>query len=75
MRKLNLKSFESEFKVMIIWLPEKMHTACSNKLLKLIEEPPNKTLFLMVTENEEAVITTIRSRAQLVKFRLSITNQ
>ncbi len=67
MRKLNLKSFESEFKVMIIWLPEKMHTSCSNKLLKLIEEPPNKTLFLMVTENEESVITTIRSRAQLVK--------
>ena len=67
MRKLNLKSFESEFKVMIIWLPEKMHPSCSNKLLKLIEEPPNKTLFLMVTENEESIITTIRSRAQLVK--------
>ena len=41
-RKLNLKSFESEFKTMIIWLPEKMHPYCSNKLLKLIEEPPNK---------------------------------
>lgn len=68
LRKLNLKSFESEFKVMIIWLPEKMHAACSNKLLKLIEEPPNKTLFLLITENEEAVIGTIRSRAQLVKF-------
>ncbi len=67
MRKLNLKSFESEYKVMIIWLPEKMHAACSNKLLKLIEEPPNKTLFLMITENEESVISTIRSRAQLVK--------
>jgi len=67
MRKLNLKSFEAEFKVMIIWLPEKMHPACSNKLLKLIEEPPNKTLFLMVTENEESIISTIRSRAQLLK--------
>ncbi|NQU52608.1 MAG: DNA polymerase III subunit delta [Bacteroidetes bacterium] len=67
-RKLNLKSFESEFKVMIIWLPEKMHVACSNKLLKLIEEPPSKTLFVLITENEEAVIGTIRSRAQLVKF-------
>lgn len=67
MRKLNLKSFESEFKVMIIWLPEKMHVACSNKLLKLIEEPPNKTLFLLVTEDEESIITTIRSRAQLLK--------
>ena len=67
-KKLNLKSFESEFKVMIIWLPEKMHVACSNKLLKLIEEPPNKTLFILITEDEEAVISTIRSRAQLVKF-------
>lgn len=67
-RKLNLKSFESEFKVMIIWLPEKMHPACSNKLLKLIEEPPSKTLFILITENEESVIGTIRSRAQLIKF-------
>ncbi len=67
-KKLNLKSFESEFKVMIIWLPEKMHLACSNKLLKLIEEPPNKTLFILITEDEESVIGTIRSRAQLVKF-------
>lgn len=67
-RKLNLKSYESEFKVMIIWMPEKMHVACSNKLLKMIEEPPNKTLFLLVTENEEDIITTIRSRCQLVKF-------
>lgn len=68
LRKLNLKSFESEFKVMIIWLPEKMHLACSNKLLKMIEEPPSKTLFILITENEEGVIGTIRSRAQLVKF-------
>ncbi len=66
-RKLNLKSFESEFKVMLIWLPEKMHVSCSNKLLKLIEEPPTKTLFLLVSENEEAIIPTIRSRAQLIK--------
>ncbi len=68
LRKLNLKSFESEFKVMIIWMPEKMNTACSNKLLKMIEEPPSKTLFLLITENEEGVIGTIRSRAQLIKF-------
>ncbi len=67
-KKLNLKSFEAEFKVMIVWLPEKMHISCSNKLLKLIEEPPNKTLFLLITENEESVISTIRSRAQLVKI-------
>ena len=66
-RKLSLKSFESEYKVMIIWRPEKMHVACANKLLKMIEEPPVKTLFLLVTENEEEIITTIRSRCQLVK--------
>ena len=67
-RKLNLKSFEAEYKVMIIWMPEKMHVACSNKLLKMIEEPPVKTLFLLVTENEEELITTIRSRCQLIKI-------
>jgi DNA polymerase-3 subunit delta' len=65
-KKLSLKSFESEYKVMIIWLPEKMHLACSNKLLKLIEEPPNKTLFILVTEDEESVIPTIRSRTQRI---------
>jgi len=69
-KKLNLKSFESEFKVMIIWLPEKMHAACSNKLLKQIEEPVSKTLFILITENEESVIGTIRSRAQLINFPL-----
>ena len=67
-RKLNLKSFEGEYKVMIIWMPEKMHVSCSNKLLKMIEEPPMKTLFLLVTESEEEIITTIRSRCQLVKI-------
>jgi len=65
-RKLNLKSYESEYKVMIIWLPEKMHVACANKLLKMIEEPPVKTLFILITENEEDIISTIRSRCQLI---------
>lgn len=69
-RKLSLKPFESEYKIMIIWLAEKMHQSCSNKLLKLIEEPPNKTLFLLITEDEEAVISTIRSRTQLIKVPL-----
>ena len=67
-RKLSLKSFESEYKVMIIWMPEKMHVSCSNKLLKMIEEPPVKTLFLLVTEDDEKIISTIRSRCQLVKI-------
>jgi DNA polymerase-3 subunit delta' len=65
-RKLNLKSYESEYKVMIIWLPEKMHVSCANKLLKMIEEPPVKTLFILITENEEDIISTIRSRCQLI---------
>ena len=65
-RKLNLKSYESEYKVMIIWLPEKMHVACANKLLKMIEEPPAKTLFLLITESEEDIISTIRSRCQMI---------
>lgn len=67
-KKLNLKSFESDFKVMIIWQPEKMNISCSNKLLKLIEEPPNKTLFIFVAENEDEIIQTIRSRVQLKKI-------
>ena len=56
LRKINLKSFESEYKIMIIWMPEKMNGSCANKLLKIIEEPPAKTLFLLVTENEEHII-------------------
>lgn len=67
-RKLSMKPFEAEFKVMIIWLPEKMNLSCSNKLLKMIEEPPVKTLFLLVTENEADIIATIRSRTQIIKI-------
>ena len=67
-RKLNLKTYESEYKIMIIWLPEKMHTSCANKLLKMIEEPPAKTLFFMVAEEPEKIIQTILSRTQLVKI-------
>ncbi|HBC77753.1 MAG TPA: DNA polymerase III subunit delta [Bacteroidales bacterium] len=68
LRKLSLKSFESDFKVMIIWLPEKMHQATANKLLKLIEEPPEKTLFLLVSEEPDKVVQTILSRCQLIKI-------
>lgn len=67
-KKLNLKSFESDFKIMIIWLPEKMHLATANKLLKLIEEPPEKTLFLLISEEPDKVIPTIISRCQLIKI-------
>lgn len=67
-KKLSLKSFESDFKIMIIWLPEKMHQATANKLLKMIEEPPEKTLFILVSEEPDKVIPTILSRCQLVKI-------
>lgn len=66
-RKLSLKTFESEYKVMIIWMPEKMNVVASNKLLKMIEEPPAKTLFLLVAEDVGQIIQTILSRTQLVK--------
>ncbi len=67
-KKLSLKTFESDFKIMIIWLPEKMHQATANKLLKMIEEPPEKTLFLLVSEEPDKVIPTILSRCQMVKI-------
>ena len=63
-RKLNLKAYESEYKIMIVWLPEKMHEACANKLLKMIEEPPSNTVFLLVSEDPDRVIGTIQSRTQ-----------
>ncbi len=67
-KKLSLKTFESEFKIMIIWMPEKMHQSTANKLLKMIEEPPDKTLFLLVSEEPDKVIPTILSRCQLIKI-------
>jgi DNA polymerase-3 subunit delta' len=63
-RKLNLRAYESTYKIMLVWLPEKMHEACSNKLLKMIEEPPSNTVFLLVSENPDEVIATIQSRTQ-----------
>ena len=67
-KKLALKSFEGGYKIMIIWMAEKMNNAAANKLLKLIEEPPEKTVFLLVTENEDQIINTIRSRCQVLHF-------
>ena len=66
--KISLKSFEGGYKILIIWLPELMNGPASNKLLKFIEEPPDKTLFLLVAEDQEQIITTIRSRTQIVKL-------
>jgi DNA polymerase-3 subunit delta' len=67
-KKLNLKTFESDFKIMIIWLPEKMHPSAANKLLKMIEEPPEKTLFLLVSDEPDKILPTILSRCQLVRI-------
>jgi DNA polymerase III subunit delta' len=67
-RKLSLKTYESEYKVMIIWMPEKMHTVAANKLLKMIEEPPPKTLFLLVSEAPGQLLATIQSRCQYIKI-------
>jgi DNA polymerase III subunit delta' len=67
LRKLNLKSFESGFKILVLWMPEYLGNE-GNKLLKLIEEPPPDTLFILVAENESQILATILSRTQLVKI-------
>jgi DNA polymerase-3 subunit delta' len=65
-KKLSLKSFESEYKILVMWMPEELDKE-GNKLLKIIEEPPPNTLFILVAENEELVLPTILSRCQLIK--------
>jgi len=67
-KSLALKSYEGGYKVMIIWMAEKMNTASANKLLKLIEEPPEKTIFILIAEDEEQIINTIKSRCQILHF-------
>lgn len=67
-KKLSLKSYEGGYKILIVWMAEKMNIAASNKLLKLIEEPPNQTILLLIAEEEEQLIGTIRSRCQLLHF-------
>jgi DNA polymerase-3 subunit delta' len=73
-RKLSLKSFESRWKILILWLPELMGNE-GNKLLKLIEEPPADTLIMLVSENESQLLPTIVSRCQLIKVPLLDTAQ
>lgn len=67
LRRLSLKAYEAEFRTIIIWYPEKMNIAAANKLLKILEEPGEKTLFLLVAENQDQLLATIISRTQLVK--------
>lgn len=65
---LSLKSFEGGPKVMIVWCADKMNTAAANKLLKLIEEPPTNTYFILITDSPEDILQTIRSRCQRLEF-------
>ncbi|MEJ2584226.1 MAG: DNA polymerase III subunit delta' [Robiginitalea sp.] len=67
-RKLSLKAYEGGYKIMIIWMAERMNTPAANKLLKLIEEPPDKTVLIMIAEDEEQLLPTLRSRCQILHF-------
>lgn len=68
-RKLSLKSSQGGYKVAIIWLPERMNLTSANKLLKLLEEPPSQTVFILVSEEPEKLLDTIRSRTQRFDFK------
>lgn len=65
---LGLKSFESEYKIMIVWMAERLFHSAAPKLLKILEEPPDKTLFLLICEDHEQMISTIISRTQIIKI-------
>lgn len=67
LRKLSLKPYGDGYKVMIIWQPEKMNADCANKLLKILEEPPQRTIFLLVSEHPELLLSTIQSRVQTIR--------
>ena len=66
---LSLMSFEGGYKIMLIWAPEYLHPSAANALLKIIEEPPAKTLFLLVTSQADQLLTTILSRTQKILVR------
>ena len=68
LKKLSLKSYEGGYKVLIVWMAEKMNIEASNKLLKLIEEPPKNTIIIFVVEDESQIINTITSRCQVLHF-------
>ncbi|MBX2891101.1 MAG: hypothetical protein KF734_09265 [Saprospiraceae bacterium] len=68
-KKLSLKAFEGRYKILVMWLPEYLGKE-GNRLLKLVEEPPEQTIFLLAAENQDAILNTILSRCQLVKTDL-----
>lgn len=67
LKKLSIKSFSNKYKILVLWLPEKMNGQSANKLLKILEEPPEQTLFLLICDNSEAILPTILSRTQIVR--------
>ncbi|MCH2229407.1 MAG: DNA polymerase III subunit delta' [Crocinitomicaceae bacterium] len=67
-KKLSLRSYEGGYKVMMMWMPEEMNVTCANKLLKILEEPPAKTLFILIAESSENMLQTILSRTQVVNI-------
>lgn len=69
LKDLSLKPYESQYKVMLVWLPEKMNNESANKLLKILEEPPQKTVFILVSQNPEKLLPTIQSRVQMVHLK------
>jgi DNA polymerase-3 subunit delta' len=68
LKSLSLKAYEGGHKIMIIWMADRMNTACANKILKLVEEPPKNTVLLLLTEREEHILQTIQSRCQKLHF-------
>lgn len=68
-RKLSFKIYEAKYRILLVWLPERMHETCANKLLKVIEEPPKNTVILMVSEDPDRILGTIQSRAQRINVR------
>ena len=68
-RKLSLKSSQGGYKVSLIWLPERMNIECANKILKLLEEPPSQTVFIMVCQEPDKLLETIRSRVQRIDVK------
>jgi len=68
LKALALKSYEGGYKIMIVWMADKMNTEAANKLLKIIEEPPEKTIIILISEHEEDILQTVRSRCQVLHF-------
>ena len=66
---LQMKSYEGGYRVLIMWMPERLHVAAANKLLKILEEPPEKTVFLLIGEQEEILLPTLRSRMQIIRLK------